>query len=154
MSDAKKLLAIIATAAVLGGCDGGITGTGGPMTDMSDIIVGADSGPTVDGNTDPTGDVAVAALNSDIEFVNNTDASLRSDAIARIVHTVTGLPSVYAALNQDFTAPLIPQPGINFGDGADFYLSLPADTLELDMIALDAATDDTPTQIALSLIHI
>lgn len=147
MSEAKKFLAIMATAAILGGCDGGITGTGGPMTDLDDLVSSSDAGP-MGGENDPAGDVAVAALNSDIEFVNNADASLRSDAIAKIVHTVSGLPAVYAVLNQDFSAPLIAQPGINFGDGAQFYLSLPADSLELDVIALGEETSPTPTQIA------
>ena len=149
MSEARKRIALLAglTAALVSGCDGGITGTGGPITEMESTIGAIDSGPS-SSDAAPSGEVAVASLSSDSEFVNNANATLRSDSIARIVHTVNELPSIYAVLNQDFTAPLIPQPGIDFGDGFQFYLSLPADTHELDIFSLETEPTEPRTQLA------
>lgn len=153
MSVKFRLLVLLTTATFLSACDGGITGTGGPILESPDS---SSNGPTIVGEgpgietSAPSGDVAVQALDSDIDFANNVDATLRSDSILKIVHTVNNLPPVFAILNQDASTPLIPQPGINFGEGADFYLSVAADTHELDVIAIGAEPGPSglPLQIA------
>lgn len=154
MSVDCKLFVLLTTAALLGACDGGIKGTGGPMLEGPDadlvtnpIITG--QGPELT-MTAPSGNVASDALDSDITFANNVDATLRSDSIFKIVHTVNNLAPVYAILNQDLANPLISQPGINFGEGSEFYLSVPADTYELDIVANTGPSDPAvfPMQVA------
>ncbi len=154
MSVNSKLLLLLTTAFLLSACDGGITGTGGPgleepslMNSPETIIVGA--GPESDTDA-PSGSVAVQALDSDITFANNQDATLRPDSILRIIHTVNNFPPVFALLNQDLENPLIAQPGINFGEGSEFYLSVAADTYEMDVIAATEIADaaSLPAQIA------
>ena len=154
MSVNFRSFVLLTAAALISACDGGITGTGGPVLESPDLgpngptIVGG-QGPVIDMEA-PTGNVAVEALDSDIEFANNIDATLRSDSILKIVHTVNNLPPVFALLNQDASNPLISQPGINLGEGADFYLSVAADTHELDVIVTDAQAGPSglPAQIA------
>jgi len=126
-------------------CDGGITGTGG----INDLPIISD--PPMGGGIDPNAPVEmVDALpqESDSSFNNPSNASLRDDAIFKLINGVVGLGPINARLEDGVGDAIIGEQGLSFGEGGATYLSLPADTLQLDVIpAADFAADPPVEQI-------
>jgi len=152
MKPVCKLISILAVVTLLGACDGGIKGTGGPMVDLDSAsdptILG--TGP-VEADGGPEGTVASIATQSDSQFTNNDNATLRSDAVVKIVHGANGVGPIVAFLNQNTSEPLLGLPGVAFGEGDEQYLPLVADSYELDLVEaglFDSMQPELPTQLA------
>ena len=129
----------------LAACDGGITGTGG----INDLPIISD--PPMGGEIDPEAPVAMVDVppqESDSSFNNPSNASLRDDAIFKLINGVVGLGPINARLEDGVGEAIVGPAGLAFGEGGATYLSLPADTLQLDVIpAADFAADPPVQQI-------
>lgn len=179
MKSVCKLISLFAFTLLLAACDGGIKGTGGPVIDMEGSIDAVDG--SVDGGSGgiqesttadnqeepddmtmlpgPSGmdpvptapEVAPDQLPSDTNFATTFDATLRSDALVKVIHGVNGLGPVVAILNQNVDMPLVASPGLSFGEGSQQYLSLVADSYELDLLDANQFAQQTgalPVQLA------
>ena len=125
-------------------CDGGITGTGG----INDPIL---ENPPIGAEIDPEAPIVeldVPPQESDSEFNNATDVSEREDAIFKLINGVVGLGPVNARLQDGMGDAIFGTAGLAFGEGGATYVSLPADTLQLDVIpAADFAANPPVQQI-------
>ena len=128
----------------LAACDGGITGTGG----INDPIL---ENPPIGAEIDPEAPIAeldIPPQESDSSFNNATDVSERDDAIFKLINGVVGLGPVNARLQDGMGDAIFETAGLAFGEGGATYVSLPADTLQLDVIpAADFAANPPVQQI-------
>jgi len=126
-------------------CDGGITGTGG-INDLPTI-----SAPPSGAPIDPSAPIEMVDLlpqESDSSFNNSLDESDRNDAIFKLINGVVGLGPINARLEDGVGDAIVGEQGLSFGEGGATYVSLPADTLQLDVVpAADFAADPPVQQI-------
>lgn len=146
MMKARLIAPMFVLIGLLSACDGGINGTGGPGGDFVDNPPTQSGGPGSDGAPEVPDLVAIEPLESDVEFANPVDASGRSDAIFKLIHGVSNLGPVVASINDGSGEFFIDLPGLQTGEGGEFYESLTADTLELDVFLADDVTGTEPAE--------
>jgi len=146
MMKARLIAPMFVLCGLIAACDGGINGTGGPGGDFVDNPTTVEGGPGADGVPTTPNDVADMPLASDVNFANSTDASGRSDAIFKLIHGVSNLGPVVATINDGSGDFFIDLPGLQNGEGGEFYESLPADTFALDVLLADDVTGDEPAE--------
>ncbi len=138
---------------ILAGCDGGISGTGGPDTQIMMPINGTDSEISAgESDTDPApvGAPQVLPDAEDTSFVNNANVTLRTDAIVNLVNSLSGNADALVVTNNSNTInPILPLPGLSFSDQSAGYFTLLADTHDIDIVlATDYAQDINAEKIA------
>jgi len=146
MMKVRLIAPMLVLFGLLAACDGGINGTGGPGGDFPADPPTSQGGPGSDGAPETPDAVADEPLASDVEFINPIDASGRSDAIFKLIHGVSNLGPVVATINDGSGEFLIDLPGLQTGEGGEFYQSLPADTFALDVLLADDVTGAEPAE--------
>ena len=115
------LTSLILACGLLSACDGGIFGTGDgqpPIIEVEPLPPGGPAPPVTPVEMDQLPDPL------DVEFSNDFSTTLRNDALIRLVHASTGLADSIVITDRGNTSePLVPLPGLTYGNAQTGYIS-------------------------------